>query len=65
MSDEEAVPANMRQIEIGGLMRCCIATIRDSIEPTRLGDVVDCKYEKPGNRQLVVDMNSGRWRWNG
>jgi hypothetical protein len=54
-------------IAIGGLMRCCIATILAYIDAHQDDDVVDmvldCMHEKPGNEQILL---TGRtWKWNG
>lgn len=55
--------ANERLVRIGGLMRCCLATVGDSEELTDVGTVMDCKYEPPGNANLIVG-DDGAWRWN-
>lgn len=52
----------------GGLMRCCLATIDEYVathadQSPKFGLILDCKYEKPGNAQVVLDT-SGIWRWN-
>lgn len=60
---EWAIPANERFIRIGGLMRCCVATVQESLEPTVPGTVMDCKYEHPGNENLRV-ADDGIWEWN-
>lgn len=63
-------PATYAQtrIAIGGLMRCCLATINDYVdahvaEVPEPGLVLDCKYQGPGNAQIILDP-SGIWRWN-
>jgi len=56
------------RIDIGGLMRCCIATIDEYVHEHQDEEVpaeplvLDCKYEPPGNAQVV--LQDGRWRWN-
>lgn len=52
-------PANERSIHIGGLMRCCIQTIRESEEPTTIGDTLRCRY---GATVMQVSPD-GNWRW--
>lgn len=54
---------------IGGLMRCCIATIDEIVSDYQAADQVpeegqffDCKYEKPGNRSIVYKDGSFAWR---
>ncbi len=48
-----------------GLMRCCIATLQEHFidsKPSQEGQVMDCRFEKPGNRSLI--FSNGAWRWN-
>jgi hypothetical protein len=59
----EGVPANQRYVRQGGLMRCCLGTIAESEELTKIGDILDCKYQKPGNQQMRVAID-GVWEWN-
>lgn len=51
------------KIHIGGLMRCCINTVY-TLDPD--GDYqdgeYDCKYEEPGNAQIL--LKDGVWQWN-
>lgn len=52
------------RINIGGLMRCCLETI-ERIDPNiELEDkmVIDCMYEQPGNKNIILE--NGVWRWN-
>lgn len=56
------------KVDQGGLMRCCLATISDylsvhSAETPQPGLILDCKFQKPGNAQIILDQNS-IWRWN-
>ena len=44
-------------------MRCCLATLEESREPTDVGFVMDCKYEPAGNGNLIV-ASDGIWEWN-
>jgi hypothetical protein len=52
------------KINQGGLMRCCIDTICTLDENAEFenGIVIDCKYEKEGNQNIV--LLDGVWRWN-
>ena len=52
------------KINIGGMLRCCIATIQelDPEQEFENGLELDCKYEKSGNKSMVLD--SGVWKWN-
>lgn len=61
--DPDVVRVDDRRVRQGGLMRCCLSTISDSTEPSRVGDVLDCKYEKPGNANMRVAAD-GVWEWN-
>jgi len=44
-------------------MRCCLATINETYDVTEVGDMLDCKYENPGNKNLIV-ADDGVWEWN-
>ncbi|RLA42347.1 MAG: hypothetical protein DRR06_14670 [Gammaproteobacteria bacterium] len=54
------------RIHGGGLMRCCVQTILeycgehvdDEVEDL----ILDCKYEREGNKQIV--LKDGDWHWN-
>jgi hypothetical protein len=55
-------------LNIGGLMRCCVQTLRNYIgdhadDEAVEGLVLDCAHESPGNKNLV--LRDGCWRWNG
>lgn len=55
------------EIFIGGLMRCCVATIEKFVEehPTdevEEGLVLNCMYEKTRNKQII--FKDGAFRWN-
>jgi hypothetical protein len=52
-------PAWSRSIHIGGMMRCCIKTIRESERPTEVGSTIQCSY---CGAYAEVDAE-GRWRW--
>ena len=56
---EHAVPANHRPIYYGGLMRCCLVTIRDTRALTRPGDLLQCRY----CFSFCVVNRDGRWEW--
>ena len=57
------IPARDRLVRQGGLMRCCLATINETYDVTEVGDMLDCKYENPGNKNLIV-ADDGVWEWN-
>lgn len=59
----DEVAANERMVRIGGLMRCCLATLGNSESPSVVGTVLDCQYETPGNANMVVAQD-GVWEWN-
>ena len=76
MGDELEVPMTVRlrdtRILQGGLMRCCIQTVRDIVaeDPDREiifdtdePDVFDCKFEDEDNQQLLLTPE-GFWKWN-
>lgn len=65
MSSEIEVPANQRRVRQGGLMRCCLGTIAESEEPSKVGTVLSCKYERdPDNENMIVALD-GVWEWTG
>ena len=55
---------NETKISIGGLMRCCIATIeeQDPDKEYKNGDIIDCKFEEGGNKNII--LKDGIWQWN-
>lgn len=63
----------MRQlIYQGGLMRCCLETLRIYIElnpEPEDGKILDCMFETPGNQQMICEFKDGgpevvaHWRW--
>lgn len=61
---ETTMKVDETRIEQGGLMRCCIQTIAELGPNTDYpdGTIIDCKYEKAGNKSLM--FLSGVWRWN-
>lgn len=61
--EPDEVPANERRVRQGGLMRCCIGTIDDSTEPTRVGTTLSCKYEPPDRATTMVVALDGIWEW--
>lgn len=61
---EDVLPANQRRVRMGGLMRCCLATLGECEEPSTVGTVLSCKYESdPDNQQMIVAAD-GVWEWN-
>ena len=52
------------RIRPGGLMRCCIETIDTLDNSIDYPDcfVLDCKYEKPDNKTII--LLDGYWQWN-
>jgi hypothetical protein len=46
-------------VRIGGLMRCCLETIREYDKPGVEGDIVNCKYCSSSMR-----FRDGVWEWN-
>jgi hypothetical protein len=59
MNASTTIPANERSIRIGGLLRCCIASIQKSVRPSEPGTYLDCQWCKG---EMVVD-EGGAWRW--
>lgn len=60
----ETRPANERQVRMGGLMRCCLATLADTTTESAVGTTLSCKYESdPNNEQMIVAAD-GVWEWN-
>lgn len=54
-------------LRIGGVMRCCIATLVEYLkgieEAPPVGTTLDCKYEQSGNKKLILAAD-GVWEWN-
>ena len=48
---------------IGGLLRCCLASIDDAPEGKE-GDVIGCKYHSDPD-EPVAKFSDGAWRWVG
>jgi hypothetical protein len=48
-----------RQLRIGGVMRCCIATLNDYEGPDEEGTVVPCRHCSSS-----VIFRDGAWEWN-
>lgn len=64
MADVKDIPANERSVRIGGLMRCCLATLGECSDPLPIGATLSCKYESdPDNRNLILAAD-GTWEWN-
>ena len=59
----QAMPANQRPVRPGGLMRCCLGTLADSVEETTPGSIMSCKAEPPDNQNMIVAVD-GIWEWN-
>lgn len=55
---------NETRINIGGMFRCCVATIEtlasDIDYPDKLE--MDCKYESERKKSIILE--NGVWRWN-
>lgn len=64
MTDAPVKPANERPLRHGGLMRCCIATVAESTEPSEVGTVLSCKYESDPDNQNMIVAPDGVWEWN-
>lgn len=58
--DDSVVATNERPIRPGGLMRCCTGTYVETTDPTKVGDVLPCKY---CSSSMVV-ARDGVWEWN-
>lgn len=55
--------ANRLRVRQGGLLRCCLASLAMCEDEVDVGDVLDCRYEDPGNANLVL-ANDAVWEWN-
>ena len=55
--------ANQQKVNQGGLMRCCLATVAECEDEVEVGAILDCKYESPGNANMILDQGLV-WRWN-
>ena len=64
MNTTDPIPANQRRVDMGGLMRCCLATIAESEEPTEVGSILSCKYERDADNQNMIVNQAGVWEWN-
>lgn len=55
---------NSVRVAQGGLMRCCIQTFKDLPDGFDFteGQVLDCKFERPGNAKMIFE--GGTLRWN-
>ena len=51
-----------RAIYIGGLMRCCIQTIREYDGPESEGLAIPCKFHEDASKVIVI--KNGAWQWN-
>lgn len=58
------VPANERPVRIGGLFRCCLATLAESTEPSDIGSVLSCVYESNRDNRNMIVAADGVWEWN-
>jgi len=51
------------RINYGGMFRCCIETVNQLPDGEyNDGDVIDCKFEDPGNKAIIV--KDGVFGWN-
>lgn len=55
------VPAYERSIRTGGLMRCCLETIRTTADLSQVGDKLTCKWCRSEEIEVGED---GAWRWS-
>ena len=64
MTEEEIRKVQWRQ---GGLLRCCMASLAEHLascdEEPPIGTVLDCKFDQPGNGELIR-AEDGVWEWN-
>jgi len=44
-------------------MRCCLGTLAECTEEVEPGRILDCKYEPPGNANMILAVD-GIWEWN-
>jgi hypothetical protein len=58
------VIANQQGVRIGGLMRCCLATLAQCEDEVEIGAVLGCMYEEPGDPKMRL-ANDGVWEWVG
>lgn len=58
-------PVKTWRVRQGGLMRCCLATITETMEaqsaPPQEGDVMHCKYHSDNGGMI---FREGAWEWN-
>ena len=60
VADGSGLHARRLPVRIGGLMRCCIATLNGAaFASEKEGDVLPCKYCKSSMR-----VKGGAWEWN-
>lgn len=61
---DDAVPGRDRGARIGGLMRCCLATIAHHGELTSVGDTLGCLYADGDPLHRMVVAPDGVWEWD-
>lgn len=52
---------NQRRVRMGGLLRCCIATVAEMESETQPGDRAACTYCKESTLRVADD---GVWEWD-
>lgn len=45
-------------------MRCCLQTLYESEEPTKVGDVIGCKFSGDRPHSLMEVGPDGVWKWH-
>lgn len=57
---DRAVMAADQPVRIGGLMRCCTLTLRETPRHGAEGDTIDCNY-----CSSLMRFSAGSWGWTG
>lgn len=65
--EKEQLTYNDTLVRKGGLMRCCLQSLGEWVEhnkdqPIEDGKILDCRFEKPLNKKMVLEGRT--WRWN-
>jgi hypothetical protein len=65
--NEERMKAYEMTIMYGGMFRCCIETVNQLSPDAEFndGDTIDCKFEDPGNKAIIVKDGAFWWNENG
>jgi hypothetical protein len=57
---------SQRQVRIGGVLRCCMASVGEYEGPEVPGEtVIGCKYHKDQNEPVMRLAADGIWEWVG